>query len=423
MRNRAKINIWIGCLLLVSDRVVRTKLFADGTNSIKLPLPATNIIDFTRVIRPILENSCIRCHGPEKPKSRFRLDTRENALKGGDKGIDIIPGDSAKSPLIRYVAYQEEDMEMPPVGKGDQLTAEQVAKLLAWIDQGAKWDDQWPTNNTITSATLAAGGTGVIGDAKKYREHYWQRTGANGGLEAFELFDDSEIPGMTVSVTGHVLEDDYKIVLAADKTDTGFIHSGWQQYRKYYDDLGGYHPTPATPTTPSLGRDLYLDIGKAWVDFGLTLPNLPQMTLGYEYDYKHGNEATTSWGADSTGNNARNIAPASKYLDEGTHVIKFDLDADVQGVTIEERFRGEFYHLSSAYTNLASRGPVANNTSQGDNYFQGANTLRLEKQVTSWLLASGGYLFSKLDATSSFNSTVNFGVLAPFVSSVPQITL
>ena len=82
----------------------------------------------------------MRCHGPEKPKSHFRLDNRESALKGGDENTnDIVPGDSSKSLLINYVARQVPDMEMPPVGKGDPLTPEQIGLLRAWIDQGADW--------------------------------------------------------------------------------------------------------------------------------------------------------------------------------------------------------------------------------------------------------------------------------------------
>ncbi len=424
MRNQATSRVKIGCALL-GLLVSSTALFAADTNLAKLPPATTNLIDFTRDIRPILENSCLRCHGPEKPRSRFRLDNHDDALKGGDKGADIVPGDSAKSPLIRYVAYLEEDMEMPPVGKGDQLAADQVAKLRAWIDQGVAWDNLAPSNAPVSSITFLGGDTVLTGDSHQYREHYWQREGPNGGVENFEMFDDSGIPGGHVALTGHALLNDYRISLTADKPDTGFIHSGWEQYRKYYDDTGGnYRPT--IPIAPSLNKDLYLDIGKAWVDFGLTLPDWPQMTLGYEYDYKKGNEATTSWGADGTGGNARNIYPASKNLDEGTHVIKFDLAADVKGTTIDERFRGEFYKLDSAYTNLAARNAVGNNTSQGDSYFQGANTLRLEKQLTTWLFTSGGYFFSKLDANSSFNSTVTYPGLPatpPFVSSVPQITL
>ena len=39
----------------------------------------------------------------------------------------ILPGESAKSPLIHYVARLVEDMEMPPKGKGDPLTRAEVA--------------------------------------------------------------------------------------------------------------------------------------------------------------------------------------------------------------------------------------------------------------------------------------------------------
>ena len=411
-----------GCCL-ISIFFCRLPLLGAEINTTNLPAPATNIIDFTRDIRPILETSCLRCHGPEKPKSRFQLDNRADALKGGEKGTDIIVSDSAKSPLIHYVAYLEEDMEMPPLGKGDQLTPEQVGKLRAWIDQGIVWDSQLATNAPVSSLTFLAGETMLTGDSHKFSEHYWQKDGLNGGLEKFELFDESRFPGTKISITGHALADDYKVVLSADRNDVGFIHSGWEQYRKYFDDIGGYYPTPTTPVAPSLGEDLHLDIGKAWIDFGLTLPDWPRMTLGYEYDYKKGTEATTSWGADGTGANARNIAPAAKNIDEGTSILKFDLDAEVKGITIEERFRGEWYHLNTGYTNDATRGPVANNTSENTTYFQGANTIRLEKQCTTWLFASGGYLYSHLDSSSSFNDTVVFNNLLTFVSAVPQITL
>ena len=50
-----------------------------------LPAAAKATIDFDRDVKPIFESTCFRCHGPEKPKSHFRLDNRESALKGGDK--------------------------------------------------------------------------------------------------------------------------------------------------------------------------------------------------------------------------------------------------------------------------------------------------------------------------------------------------
>jgi len=390
------------CLLASFAGCWRT--FATEVDLSKLPPDAAVQVDFTRDIKPILENNCLRCHGPEKPKSKFRLDSREAALKGGDEGVDILPGDSAKSPLIHYVAYLVEDSEMPPVGKGQQLTANQVSLLRAWIDQEAVWDTAMLTNNLVFSFSPVLGGTTVSGDNHKFRELNWQKEGLNGGVEQFELFKQTS-PDTKWLLTGHALLDDYLVVLSVDRNDLGFIHSGWEQYRKYFDDTGGYHPASVS-SAPNLGEDLHLDIGKAWVDFGLTLPDWPRLVLGYEYDYKQGNEAITAWSTLGTGRNtARNIAPASKSINEDVHVLKFDLDDEIKGVSIEERFRGEFYKLNTGGTNVAF-GPLPQSVSEGTTYFQGVNTVRLEKKFSDWFFGSVGYLYSKLDADSDFRMDI-----------------
>lgn len=392
---------------------------ADEVDISKLPPPAIKQIDFARDIKPILEANCLRCHGLEKPRSDFQLINRAVALKGGDDNInDIVPGHGSQSPLIHYVAYLVKDMEMPPIGRGNKLTPEQISLLRAWIDQGVTWNATLLTNNFVFSFSSVFGGTTVSGDKQKFRELYWQRNGANGGVEQFELFQQTS-PDTKLLLGGHVLLDDYNINLSVDRNDLGFIHSGWEQYRKYFDDTGGYDPL-LVRSTPSLDEDLHLNLGKAWVDFGLTLPDWPRMVLGYEYDYRQGDEATTGWGA--VGNDpatARNIAPASRNINEDIHIIKFDLDDEIKGVTIEDRFHGEFYHLSTSETNTAfSQTPQSVNEST--RYFQGANTIRLEKKFTDWFFGSAGSLYSKLNADSSFG--MNSPTLFQKVN-VPQITL
>lgn len=105
----------------------------------KLPAASDKKVDFKKDIWPIFEEKCISCHGPEKQKSKYRMDSREETLKGGSSGDEaIIPGNSAKSPFIHYCARLVEDMEMPPKEK-DALSKEQIALLRAWVDQGAKW--------------------------------------------------------------------------------------------------------------------------------------------------------------------------------------------------------------------------------------------------------------------------------------------
>jgi mono/diheme cytochrome c family protein len=105
----------------------------------KIPPPAS-AVDFAADIQPLLEGSCVRCHGAEKQKGKFRLDTRSGLLAGGENGKAIIVGTSLKSPLIHYVTRLVEDLEMPPK-KEAALSPGQIGLLRTWIDQGAAWPD------------------------------------------------------------------------------------------------------------------------------------------------------------------------------------------------------------------------------------------------------------------------------------------
>lgn len=106
----------------------------------KLPPPSTKTgIKYETDIKPLFEKSCVKCHGAEKQKAKLRLDSLEGALKGGENGPNILPKDSAKSSLVHSVArIGDEDDFMPPKGKGEPLSKEDVGLIRAWIDQGAK---------------------------------------------------------------------------------------------------------------------------------------------------------------------------------------------------------------------------------------------------------------------------------------------
>jgi hypothetical protein len=123
---------FLGLVLLV---IVASTARGDG----QLPPPATRKIDYVKDVQPIFEANCYSCHGEKKQQSSFRLDRKTDALKGGENGKAIVPGKSAASPLVRYVAGVDKDTKMPP--KGNPLTAEQVGILRAWIDQGADWPE------------------------------------------------------------------------------------------------------------------------------------------------------------------------------------------------------------------------------------------------------------------------------------------
>lgn len=103
--------------------------------------PATPNVDFHRDVEPLFRVHCVGCHGPATQQSGLRLDDRAALLKGGYSGKPaIVPGNSLASPLIQRVAGQPELIAMPPVGP--RLSAEQVAVLRAWIDEGAPWSTE-----------------------------------------------------------------------------------------------------------------------------------------------------------------------------------------------------------------------------------------------------------------------------------------
>jgi mono/diheme cytochrome c family protein len=97
-------------------------------------------IDYVKDVRPIFERHCTGCHGEKKQKSGFRLDVKAAALRGGDvHGVAIRPGKPDESLLIRVVSDRDADERMPP--DGDGLSADEVAVLRKWVEEGAVWPD------------------------------------------------------------------------------------------------------------------------------------------------------------------------------------------------------------------------------------------------------------------------------------------
>jgi hypothetical protein len=120
-----------------------------------VPLPKQEqAIDFAQQIKPLLERSCARCHSGDRPRGHFRLDSRDAILRGGQSGAAaIVPGHSARSPLIDYVSGKVPESEMPPRAVRQRfpgLTMDEVALLRAWIDQGA----EWPKDVLLTSPAI-----------------------------------------------------------------------------------------------------------------------------------------------------------------------------------------------------------------------------------------------------------------------------
>ena len=99
------------------------------------PAAASGTVDYERDVRPILAANCFGCHGPRQAQSGLRLDLRQNAMRGGDYGVVIVPGKSADSKLIKRLIGSEAGLQMPPTGP---LPQHEIDVLRAWIDAGAE---------------------------------------------------------------------------------------------------------------------------------------------------------------------------------------------------------------------------------------------------------------------------------------------
>jgi uncharacterized membrane protein/mono/diheme cytochrome c family protein len=105
--------------------------------------PEGQIVDkptYAKDIKPLLDRSCVKCHGPEKRKGGLRLDKKRYAMKGGETGAAIVPGNIGESLLIKYITLSPDDEDIMP-SKGKLLANSEVETLKKWIEQGAEWPD------------------------------------------------------------------------------------------------------------------------------------------------------------------------------------------------------------------------------------------------------------------------------------------
>ncbi len=95
--------------------------------------------DFNRDVRPILSQSCFKCHGMDDKtrKAKLRFDVRESAL------TVITPGKPDESEFIKRVFSHDPDEMMPPPAAKMTMTDAQKQILRDWVASGAEYAPHW----------------------------------------------------------------------------------------------------------------------------------------------------------------------------------------------------------------------------------------------------------------------------------------
>ena len=101
------------------------------------------------VVQPIFKNRCSGCHGDDTQKNNLDLVNYATAMKGGDIGMDIVPGDPARSELYRRITLPSGDKDFMPAEGKPPLTDAEVKIINWWIQVGA------PTHTTVDKLSVS----------------------------------------------------------------------------------------------------------------------------------------------------------------------------------------------------------------------------------------------------------------------------
>src|SRR5207244_12222546 len=97
--------------------------------AIAFPLVAQRDPLFKTEILPVLEKSCVGCHGPQRKMAKLDLSTFTGMMEGGSSGPAIAPGKPERSLMWQLI----ETDKMP---QGSKLTTAEKQLIKSYIQYG-----------------------------------------------------------------------------------------------------------------------------------------------------------------------------------------------------------------------------------------------------------------------------------------------
>lgn len=104
--------------------------------------------DFSRDIQPIFASACTSCHGGVKQAADLSFVYASSILP--PDGWIVEPGMPDESLLLERITSSDPDERMPPPDEHpNPLSAREIELIRRWIEQGAKWQDQWSRTSLV----------------------------------------------------------------------------------------------------------------------------------------------------------------------------------------------------------------------------------------------------------------------------------
>ncbi len=92
---------------------------------------------YTIKVRPIFQANCYRCHGGMNHRGGLNIATRAGMMKGGHDGAVLVPGDPAKSLLVRLIRHEGPQNNPGPMPPKAKLSDADIATVERWVRAGA----------------------------------------------------------------------------------------------------------------------------------------------------------------------------------------------------------------------------------------------------------------------------------------------
>lgn len=135
---RSNSQLKIGAIALAALSLAAAAILWQPRDVAAQASPAPNSAEFyTQRVQPILKDNCYRCHGGFNHRGGLSLATRAGMLRGGHDGTVLVPGDAAKSLLVRLIRHEgpaNDPMPMPPKSK---ISDADIATIMQWVQAGA----------------------------------------------------------------------------------------------------------------------------------------------------------------------------------------------------------------------------------------------------------------------------------------------
>lgn len=405
--------------------------WAEGVDLSRIPEAADRPVDFLTDIKALIEKHCLSCHGEKNPKSSYQMTSRDLVIESGDYGGNVVVGNGLQSPLLHFLAHAVEEMEMPPIGKGDAMGRDDVAVFRAWIDQELPWDED-PSVTVTTSLGVTGRIWSVDGNKNQFRQLHGFREDDSLGISSFSLYHPDGKGGAWYtegSVWTH--PEEFKVLLGYEQPKGPWFQSGVEQWLTFDTTTGGYQRgfTPSTFTAPGRFDRRHQHF---WFESGINQDDGPDIYIGYDYRGIDGTKSLLSFGeaADDINGNftLRAMRPSQKLQNNEQHRLTLRIgtdfsedfawedQADIDWVRVDETI-SQFGSFTQGVVDPEQR---IDRDITWDS-LRGSNSIRMQKQLPKQWLLTAGHSFSLMEGQSVFaENTVIFNNNFAFQGPVGQ---